>query len=159
MQTRRPRPPRSNRGFTYADAARAHQAGQGFSYAEVLLSVVLLAVLLVPAMQALQSGIAATPASAASPELTGLQAKLEEVLAAPFSKVYGETYLPGANTTTFASPAFSDAAGSPQRRVVVIYRYDVTTRLLAVTDTGLAYISVNYEAAPAGGLNTLVGRW
>lgn len=137
-----------------------HGRGPGFAYVEVLLSVVLLAVLLVPAMQALESGIAAIPASAASPELTGLQAKMEEVLAAPFSKVYGETYLPGANTTTFASAAFSDPAGAPQRKLVVIYRYDVATRLLAAADTGLAYVSVYYEASgTAGALNTLIGRW
>jgi type II secretory pathway component PulJ len=133
---------------------------RGFSYAEVMLSVVLLAVLLVPALQALQTAIAGTPAAAEASEQTALQTKMEQVLAAPFSKIYRETFVAGGNTATSASATFSDPAGTPQRRLVVIYRYDAATRLLATADTGIAYVSVYYEAtAPGSALNTLVGRW
>ena len=135
---------------------------RGFSYVEILLSVVLLAVLLTPAMEALQSGVRGTPRAAAVPGHLALQSRMEEVLAAPFSKIYGETYRPGGNTPTSFSPTFSDAAGTPDRKVVVIYRYDATAsvRALSTSDTGLALVRVYYEAqGPAAGLATLVGRW
>lgn len=139
---------------------RARAGNRGFAYAEVLLSVVLLTALLAPALQALQAAAIGSPTAAATPGRLVLQSKLEEVLAAPFSKLYGETYLAGANTTTSVSAAFSDAAGAAQRRLVVIYRYDASTRALSTADSGLAYVSVYYEAeGPAGALNTLVGRW
>ena len=116
MMNRRPRPCR---------AARQH----GFSYVEVLVSVVLLAVLLVPALQALESGIrnAVTPSMAARPPL--LRAKIEEVLSSPFPELYAATYVAGANTTG-VNATFSDAAGATDRRVVVLYRYDVSTKSL-----------------------------
>lgn len=132
----------------------------GFSYVEILLSIVLVGVLLVPALEALQGAIAGTPASPAGPTPAALHAKLEQVVAAPFSKLYAETYATGGNTTTSASAAFSDASGATPRRIVVIYRYDALLRTLAIADTGLVHVSVYYEAeGPAGAVNTLVGRW
>jgi hypothetical protein len=136
------------------------RAPQGFSYVEILLSVVLIGVLLVPALQAMQTATLGAPADAATPGSLLLQSKMEEVLAAPYSRVYGETYVTGGNTATSVSTLFSDAAGAAQRRVVVIYRYDPSARALAPTDTGVAYVSVYYEAEGAArGLNTLKGRW
>ena len=159
MRRQHPRLPRTHRRFTDA-AIAAPRAKRGFTYTEVLLSVVLLAVLLVPALEALQTGMLGTPAAGANPEMTAVQSKMEQVLAAPFSRIYAETYVSGGNTTTSVSPTFSDAAGTPDRRVVVIYRYDAATKALSTADTGLAYVSVYREAAGAGGaLNTLVGRW
>jgi len=130
----------------------------GFTYVEVVLSVVLLAVLLVPALQALQSGISGgiTPTLAAS--APNLRAKMEEVLTVPFAKLYAETYPPGVNTNT-VNATYSDAAG-PSRRVVVLYRYDSATKALSNNDTGLLFISVYYESeGSATALNTLLGRW
>jgi hypothetical protein len=130
----------------------------GFSYVEVLLSVVLLATLLVPAMQALQTGISgsATPALAATtPTLRG---KMEEVLSAPFADLYAQTYAAGGNTTA-VNTTYSDAAGTG-RRVVVLYRYNATAKALSASDTGLLYVSVYYESeGTAGALTTLAGRW
>ena len=126
---------------------------------EVLLSVVLLAVLLVPALQALQSGIrdGATPSMAARPPL--LRAKMEEVLSNPFPELYAATYVAGGNTTG-VNATFSDAAGATDRRVVVLYRYDVSTKALSASDTGLLYVSVYYSAdGSANALTTLAGRW
>jgi Tfp pilus assembly protein PilV len=140
---------------TLRRGARQH----GFSYVEVLLSVILLAVLLVPALQALQSGIrdGATPSMAARPPL--LRAKMEEVLSNPFPELYAETYVGGGNTTGI-NATFSDAVGATDRRVVVLYRYDVSTRALSAGDTGLLYVSVYYAAeSTANALNTLAGRW
>jgi Tfp pilus assembly protein PilE len=146
----------------------------GFTYTEVLLSAVLLAVLLVPALQALQTGIAggATSAMAARPPL--LRAKMEEVLANPFPELYAETYPKVGtttcnttsticNTTTSVSVTYSDSAGATDRRVVVLYRYDPSAtppERWSGNDTGLLYVSVYYEAeGSANALTTLAGRW
>jgi hypothetical protein len=133
---------------------------RGFSYVEILLSVTLVAALLVPALEALQTATAGRPTAAAVPGSLGLQSKMEEVLAAPFSKIYGETYAPGGNTATSVSALFSDTVGTPDRKVVVIYRYNASTKALSSADTGLAYVSAYYEAdGPSRALATLVGRW
>lgn len=131
----------------------------GFAYVEVLLSAVLLAVLLVPALQALQSGIrdVATPSMAARPPL--LRAKMEEVLSDPFPELYAATYIAGGNTTG-VNATFSDVVGATDQRVVVLYRYDVSTKALSAGDTGLLYVSVYYTAdGSANALTTLAGRW
>lgn len=134
-------------------------AQRAFSYAEVLLSVALLAVLLVPALQALQTGITANASGLAAKRLS-LQSKAEEVLSRPFAKLYAETYLPGGNTPGSISANFSDPSGTPDRRVVVLYRYDASSNALSSNDTGLLYVSVYYEAdGGASALNTLTGRW
>src|SRR6266566_5034107 len=118
---------------------------RGFSYAEILLSVVLITVLLVPALQALQTGIAGGQnPSLAARQLT-LRDKMEQVLAKPFADLYSQTYLPGGNTTS-ANGSFSDPAGAPDRRNVVLYRYDASTRAFSANDTGLVFVSVYYEA-------------
>ncbi len=132
----------------------------GFSYVEVLLSAVLVTVLLVPALQALQTGITGSDNSSAASRQLRLRAKMEEVLARPFAKLYAETYLAGGNTTSSVSAAFSDAVGQTERRVVVLYRYNASTNALSGDDTGLLFVSVHYEAdGSAGALSTLTGRW
>lgn len=136
-----------------------HSGQQGFSYAEVLLSVMLLAILLVPALQALNNAIMGGSNNLAARQLN-LRSKMEEVLSKPFGVLYAETYLTGGNTSTSVSANFSDASGAPDRRVVVLYRYDAVTAALSSNDTGLMYVSVYYEAeGSAGALNTLLGRW
>ena len=140
---------------------------RGFSYAEILLSVVLLTVLLVPALQALQSGIAGGQSPAPAARQLTLRDRMEQVLAKPFADLYAQTYLAGGNTTSANGP-FSDPVGAPDRRNVVLYRYNIVYDPVTVTysgalsfnDTGLLYVSVYYEAeGSANGLNTLVGRW
>jgi prepilin-type N-terminal cleavage/methylation domain-containing protein len=132
---------------------------RGFTYAEVLVSVVLLAVLLVPALQALNAGIAGSGNNLAARQLN-LRSKLEEVLSKPFGQLYAETYLPGGNTTTSTSTVYSDAVGASGRRLVVLYRFDAATNALSNADTGLLLVNVYYEAdGSANALNTLVSRW
>ena len=146
--------------MTCLPAPRRGAQQHGFSYVEVMVSVVLLAVLLVPAMQALQSGIGngATPSMAARPQL--LRAKMEEVLSKQFPDLYAATYIPGGNT---AGPdaTFSETTGtSADRRTVVLYRYDASTKALSIADTGLLYVSVYFTAdGGADALSTLAGRW
>jgi type II secretory pathway component PulJ len=139
---------------------RVRRATSGFSYVEILLSVTLLAILLAPAMEALQAAIASRPTAAAMPGSLALQSKMEQVLAAPFARIYGETYQAGGNTTSSVSALFSDTVGAAERRLVVIYRYDASAQALSDADTGLAYVSVYYEAeGPSRALATLAGRW
>ena len=132
---------------------------RGFSYVEVLVSVVLVAVLLVPALQALESGVSGTQSAALARRQLALADKMERVLAKPFVELYAETYAPGGNTTGSVSASLSDPAG-PYRRAVVLYRYDATNAMLSGADTGLLYVAVYYESdGPGGAIATLVGRW
>jgi hypothetical protein len=120
---------------------------------------VLLAVLLVPALQALQSAISGGATSALAGSPVTLRAKMEEVLSVPFPDLYAETYAAGGNTNA-VNATFSDAAAAVNRRVVVLYRYNAATKALSANDTGLVYISVYYESqGNAGAFTTLAGRW
>ena len=132
---------------------------RAFAYVEVLLSVLLLSVLLAPALQALGTGIIGSGNNLAARQLA-LRSRLEEVLAAPFGDLYAETYQSGGNTTTSLSSTYSDSVGTPDRLVVVLYRYDIATNALSSNDTGLLYVNANYAAeGAANGLATLAGRW
>jgi hypothetical protein len=134
-------------------------AQAGFSYAEVLMSVLLLAILLVPALQALSAGIAGSGSNLANRQLA-LRAKMEEVLSNPFGELYAETYLVGGNTVSSISSALSDASGAANRRVVLLYRFDALSNALSSSDTGLLYVGVYYEAeGSVNALSTLAGRW
>jgi hypothetical protein len=131
----------------------------GFSYTEVLLSIVLLVILLVPAMQALNSAILGGSNNVASKQLA-LRSKMEEVLSKPYQTLYYETSLSGGNTTSSVSSNYSDASGVTDRRVVVLYRYDTTTNALSTSDTGVLFVSVYFvNDGNANAINTLVGRW
>jgi len=145
----------------------------GFTYIEVLLSAALLAVLLVPALQALQSGVRGGDLAETAARAAALVAKLEEVASRPFPDLYAETYTKGGNSSTSIKASLSDAVGAPPpkgtpkgtpvantRRVVVLYRYDASSKAHSSGDTGLLYLRVYYESeGTAGALDTLVGRW
>lgn len=133
---------------------------QGFAYMEVMLSAVLLAVLLVPALRALQSGVAGGATSPMAARPPALSAKMEEVLSRPFPDLYAETYNVGGNSASLVNINLSDAAGATDRRVVVIYRYDSSAKALSASDTGLLFVHVYYEAeGSANAIDTLAGRW
>jgi Tfp pilus assembly protein PilV len=135
-------------------------AQRGFSYVEVLLSVVLLAVLLVPALEALQTAVAGNQNAALVVRDLALQDKMERVLSRPFADLYTQTYAPGGNTTTSVSDALSDPVGTPKRRNVVLYRYDASAKAPSAADTGVVLVAVYFENEPAdSALTTLVGRW
>ena len=133
---------------------------RGFSYVEILLSVILLGLLLVPALEALQSGISGNHSHSLATRQLRLAAKMEEIAAKPFAMLYAQTYLPGGNSATSVNASLSDPAGTPDRRAVVLYRYDPSARALSASDTGVVVVSVTYAGESAGGeLSTLVGRW
>ena len=136
------------------------RAAAGFSHVEVLVSVVLLMVLLVPALEALQSGISGSQSAALAARQLMLRDKMEHVLAKPFAGLYAETYLPGGNTASSVSASLSDPPGSPDGRNVVLYRYDASSAGLSPNDTGLVLVRVYFAAeGSGGGLETLVGGW
>jgi len=135
-------------------------AQSGFSYTEVLVSVLLLGILLVPAMEALSTAISGSTGNSAERQLT-LRSRMEEVLSQPFSALFDETKLPGGNTPNAISATFSDAPGATDRIVVVLYRFDAATNVLTSSEvTGLVFVSVYYkDEGSANALNTLAGKW
>lgn len=134
-------------------------AQSGFSYTEVLVSVVLLGILLVPAMQALSTAISGSSGNSAERQLA-LRSKMEEVLSQPFNTLYAATYLPGGNTASSVSATFSDAASAPASRAVVLYRFDAASSVLSNANTGLLFVRVYYRSeGSANALNTLAGWW
>jgi len=125
-----------------------------------MLSAALLAVLVVPALQALQTGVRGSLTGVTAARLPTLSAKMEEVLSHPFPDLYTETYNPGGNSSTVANASLSDDASATDRRVVVIYRYDTSTKALSSNDSGLLLVRVYYEAEGlASALTTIAGRW
>jgi len=94
----------------------------GLTLVEVLVAMALLAVLLVPAMRALQTGIigADVHADIAASHFR-LTSRLEELLAEPFVDLSDAAIAAGAPTT---ATSFSDAAGPPGRLLVYLSLYD-----------------------------------
>jgi type II secretory pathway pseudopilin PulG len=121
----------------------------GFSYVEVLVSAVLIAVTLVPAVTALLGGIRGgsihAQRAADHYRLTG---KLEEVLAMPFEDLQQAADAAGGPGTMVA--AYSDSAGIEGRRLVYLSRYDgdnLDSDLDPFTgvDDGLLWVRVQIE--------------
>ncbi len=135
---------------------RPRRAASGFAYVEVLVAMVLVVVALVPALEALQSGVRGSSALAdiASRDAS-LRAKMEEVLAKPFDTLNAQTYLTGGNTTSSVSAALSDPAGA-ERRIVILYRTDGS--IVSSADTGLLRVRVAWQAGGAA-LETLKAKW
>jgi len=91
----------------------------GISYVETLLAVIVIAVSVVPATNALRGGMDSAQADVqATVNHYQMLGMLEEVLAEPFSTVSAQAA--GLSVPT----AYSDAAGSADRRLVYISGYD-----------------------------------
>lgn len=128
----------------------------GLAYIEVLVALVLVVMALVPALEALRSGVRGSQILGTIATRDALlRAKMEEVMAKPFDTLYAETYLSGGNTTTSVSTALSDATGA-ERRIVILYRTDATAP--SSSDTGLVRVRVAYEAGGTA-LETLKSKW
>ena len=103
--------------------ARPGPDERGFSYAEVLISVVLIAVALVPAMEALTPAIqGVTVQETAVTEHYHLKAKLEETLALPFDELSQEAEILG-DPAVF-SAVYSDLPAAENRRLVYLAHID-----------------------------------
>ena len=123
----------------------------GLTYVEVLIATVLIAVSLVPAIEAL------TPATqgmsiheAKILRHYQLTAMLEDVLAKPFSEL--DTEAVTINDPTVASTLYSDLPGTSDRRLVYLSRYDADNAdgngnpFDTGMDEGLLWVKVEIEA-------------
>ena len=122
----------------------------GFSYMELLIATLLITIMLVPALEAMQSGI---QGSGIHTELARNQyrmiSKMEETLALPFSELLTQADLVADPAVLIPAP-FSDAAGTESRRLVFLARYDGDDvdgdkDPFTGTDTGLLWLRVTIE--------------
>lgn len=127
----------------------------GLSYVEVLVATVLLALALVPALEALQIGVLAGSVHESEATLHAhLVAKLEEVLAEPFVDLELEALAAAGNPTSY-----SDSTGSSDRRLVFLAGYDGDDAdgdgdPFTGPDPGLVWVRVEIEGT-AHALETL----
>ncbi|MGB5329815.1 MAG: hypothetical protein WBO58_16480, partial [Gammaproteobacteria bacterium] len=124
-----------------------------FSYMELLVATLLIAIMLVPALEAMQSGI---QGSGVHTQLAQNQyrmiSKMEETLALPFSELLEQADLV-ANPTVLIPAPYSDAAGTESRRLVFLARYDGDDAdgdkdPFTGTDAGLLWVRVTIEDRP-----------
>lgn len=111
----------------------------GFSYAEVLVAVALVAMALVPALEALEIGVEASGIHGSELERHyRLAARLEEVLARPFAELVAEE-----QAAAGAPSAYSDATG-PERRLILLSGFDANGD--GSPDPGILRVRAEIEA-------------
>ena len=94
----------------------------GLTLVEVLVSMVLLAILLIPAINALQTGIVGTEVHGdVATSHYRLTSRIEELLAEPFSDLSDAALAAGSATTP---SSYSEPAGPPGRLLVYLSLYD-----------------------------------
>lgn len=120
----------------------------GFSYVEVLIATLLIAITLVPALEALQGSIIGTSVhQSQSSQYYLMVDKIEYVLAEPYSNLE-EAAAASANSTTATS--YSDPIGTTNRRVVYLFGYDADNEdadddPFTGVDDGLLWVRVEIE--------------
>lgn len=138
----------------------ARRAARGFSYIEILIATVLIAVALPPAMDALGSGLLGAAVheqrSVAHYDLSG---KMEDVLAQPFDDLASAALAAGG---AGVASSYSDAAGTPSRRLVYLSLYDgdnadADNNPFTGTDPDLLWVRIAIEGS-ADALETLQNR-
>jgi type II secretory pathway component PulJ len=101
----------------------AHQTAFGFTYVEVVVAIFLVALTLVPAINALQSGVHAGAIHAhQATDRYRLTGAMELILARPFAEL--EAAADAAGGPTVIIDAYSDPDGTESRRLVYLARYD-----------------------------------
>lgn len=132
----------------YNSMSARHQ--RGLSYVEVMVATVLLVVALLPALDALQSGIqSSTIHETQSVDQYQLLSKLEDVLAQPFGSLDAAATMAGSKNTI---TTYSDAVGSNNRRLVYLSRYDgdntdTDNDPFTGIDDGLIWVRVEIETS------------
>jgi type II secretory pathway pseudopilin PulG len=126
------------------------QRQAGFSYMELLVATLLIVIMLVPALEAMQSGI---QGSGVHTQLAQNQyrmiSKMEETLALPFAQLLEQADLVADPTVLIPAP-YSDTAGTEFRRLVYLARYDGDNadgndNPFNGTDEGLLWLRVTIE--------------
>jgi len=134
----------------------------GLTYVEVLIATVLMVVALVPAIDALHPAIQGSGIHQSETALHyHLTAGLEEVRARPFVEL--DTEAQALADPTVSSPLFSDTAGSADRRLVYLSRYDADNAdsdndQFTGTDEDLIWVRVEVETT-AHAVETLVSNY
>jgi type II secretory pathway component PulJ len=127
-----------------------NQHQSGFSYMELLVATLLITIMLVPALEAMQSGI---QGSGVHTELARNQyrmiSKMEQTLALSFSELLQQADLVADPTVLIPAP-YSDTAGTEFRRLVYLARYDGDNadgndNPFNGTDEGLLWLRVTIE--------------
>lgn len=138
-----------------------HRAQQrGFTYLEVMIATVLIAIMLVPAMEALTPAIQGSAMHKQHAEIHyALLGKLEQVLAKSFDELDAAAAVAGAHTnaTSYSDPA----ANVPDR--VFIWRYDIDDAdsdgdVFTDGEDDLLWVKVATEDASQS-LQTLISRY
>lgn len=140
---------------------RCYRDGQsGISYIEVLIAAALIAVSLVPMMDAVRTAtIGAGIHEDAAVQNLHLIATLEDVLAEPFSSLAAAAAAAGSESTL---TSYSDLAGSNNRRLVFLSLYDgdnadTDNDPFTGTDQGLMWVRVEIEGT-AQAIETLISQ-
>ena len=139
---------------------------RGLSYVEVLIAVVIVAVCLAPALDALRGGIrAAAIQGSQAVNQQRLKTRMEEVLANRFVTLDAAALAagnsPGASLAACSGATVvlcSDAPGTADRLLVTLYRYDSSAATATVNDTGLLWVNVAIAGSNLS-LDTLRSRW
>jgi len=133
---------------------------RGVSYVEVLVATMLVAVTLVPMLEALPGGVQASRVheNTAARSLRAAS-RMEEVLSEGFSALDAAALAAGGPAVP---SSYSDAPGTTDRRVVYLSRYDgddadADGNGFTGTDEGLLWVRVEIEGA-GHGLASLVAR-
>lgn len=140
-------------------SCRSTRGGPGFSYVEVLVATLVLAVSLVPALEALQTAmLGATVNESLELRHQRLTSRMAEMLVEPFGDLEAEEAAAGGAP----SPQYSDPPATPDRRLVLLSRYDGDNAdndndPLTGTDDGLLRLRVELENTPDV-LEALVAR-
>ena len=133
------------------------QRQSGLTLVEILVAVVLLAILLVPAILALQTGIVGTDVHAdVTSNHLRLSSRLEELLAEPFTALQDAASVAGGPTNP---SSYSEPATVPGRLVVYLAGYDgdnadADNDPFTGADAGLLWLRVEIEDS-AHALETL----
>lgn len=133
----------------------------GFSYTEVLIATLLIALVLVPAIDAMHTGVRGGEVHALQAvQHAHLTGRVEQLLATPFDDLQQAADLVAGPTTPVA--VYSDAAGSVPRAMVFLARYDGDDAdgdgdPFTGTDDGLVWARVAIEDTPDA-IETLVAR-
>ena len=122
----------------------------GLTLVEVLVSIVLLTLILVPALRALQTGVvgAAVHSDVATTHYR-LRSRLEELLVEPYTSLSDAALTAGSPTV---ATTYSDAAGPPGRLLVFLSLYDGDNAdsdndPFTGTDSDLMWIRVDIEGS------------
>ena len=122
----------------------------GLTYVEVLIATALIAITLIPAMEALRPATRGMSIhEVRTVQHYELTARLEELLARPFSEL--DEVAVAINDPNIASVTYSDPAGQANRRLVYLSRYDADNAdgngnfFDAGMDAGLLWLRVEFE--------------